>query len=573
MKKCNKCNATYDNNINFCKKCGETLTQMKEKKKVEVSKEQIKKNRTTLKYILGGLFVLAGIGNLSRSILFGLFGILFGLSIFPITYDLLNKIEIIKTNEFIQKNSKIIKILIPILLCVIWISITPPKAITTITINDYEQVIAINEEYEIDFFTDVNDIDKKDFIYTSSNEKIAIIKDGIIKGISEGEVTITIKSKNGIEASEDYIIKNVEVEDIQLKGNNNLIVGESNKIDVEFVPKNASDSILNWNSSNPEIIEIDNKGNAKAKALGNSTITITTKKGKTKDFIINVYVGAETIEVTNNNLKIEVGKTENINIVITPNEYPQNQIIWSSSNSDIASVENGIVKGISEGQTTIIAKTINNKQATIDVEIYEVKPEEVKLNKKEIKLSVGNSATISAIVTPNNASNKSVSWSSSDSSIASVENGVIKANKIGNATITAETTNGKTASIKVTATKQSPVKINNFRYTKDSVCGVEWTFSIKNNSNKSIDYVTLTWINGNRVGDLVFDQITGENKTTLRYTGPLKAGASSGSRRNTTKFYSCDYSGSTFTEVIVDYSDGTSETINLKNMSYYSNLY
>ena len=82
----------------------------------------------------------------------------------------------------------------------------------------------------------------------------------------------------------------------------------------------------------------------------------------------------------------------------------------------------------------------------------------------------------------------------------------------------------------------------------------------------------MKWYNFNGVGDYVYDQIDGKNYTTLRYTGPLKPWTNSGLRRNTTKFYSCNYKYSTFSEIKIDYTDGTSTTIKNSEFNLYTEL-
>ena len=185
----------------------------------------------------------------------------------------------------------------------------------------------------------------------------------------------------------------------------------------------------------------------------------------------------------------------------------------------------------------------------------------------------GETANITATIYPSNVSDKKIKWTSSNYDVASVQDGAIIANGIGEATIKATTNNGVAASIVVTVKEKAPIKINNFRYNIDTACGVEWNFSITNNSNKDINYITMEWYNFNGVGDFVYDEISWENKTALRYTGPLKAGSNTGGIRNTTKFYNCSYKSSAFSNFEIEYSDYTTQTISSKDMKYYDNLY
>jgi hypothetical protein len=109
--------------------------------------------------------------------------------------------------------------------------------------------------------------------------------------------------------------------------------------------------------------------------------------------------------------------------------------------------------------------------------------------------------------------------------------------------------------------ERSPVTLRNFRYSIDSVGGVEWTMRFRNNSDKDIDYVIVRWDCYNAVGDIIFCSISRRSDVGLRFTGPLKAGETSTTKRNTTKFYNSTYNSSRLTQVTVEFSDGTRITI------------
>ena len=169
---------------------------------------------------------------------------------------------------------------------------------------------------------------------------------------------------------------------------------------------------------------------------------------------------------------------------------------WSSNDNNIATVENGNITGVSSGITFVTVKSLNGVSKTINVEVYEIFPEQIKINEYgEITLKKGNTKQLNTSIYPSDASDKTIKWTSSNNNIVSVDNGKLTAQGRGEATITAKTSNNKSASIKVTVREQGPIKINNFRYTMDSVCGVEWTWSISNRSNKTINYIIMEWYN------------------------------------------------------------------------------
>ena len=166
------------------------------------------------------------------------------------------------------------------------------------------------------------------------------------------------------------------------------------------------------------------------------------------------------------NAVVEVGKTVTLNKTITPSEAADQTINWSSSNTAIATVtENGVVKGIAGGSVTITATAANGKSATTTVQVGNdiVEVERVTLNKTTTTLIEGKTEKLVATVEPSGATNKTITWSSSDTSIVRVdEEGTINAIKAGTAIVTAKSINEKQATCTVVVTENTirPVSMN-----------------------------------------------------------------------------------------------------------------
>jgi len=141
-------------------------------------------------------------------------------------------------------------------------------------------------------------------------------------------------------------------------------------------------------------------------------------------------------------LTLTVGDTQTLSATISPNNADNKIVIWSTSDMSVATVDNnGLVKGVAAGMATITAKSDDGGKTvtcnvTVNAKIIPV--ESVTLDKSSVELSVSESTTLTATVKPDNASDKTVSWSSSDAGIATVTNGVVKGVSAGIATITAK---------------------------------------------------------------------------------------------------------------------------------------
>ena len=165
----------------------------------------------------------------------------------------------------------------------------------------------------------------------------------------------------------------------------------------------------------------------------------------------------EAITVTAPNTEIKEGESMQLKVEFTPANVANTALTYTSSNPSVATVGlTGNVTAKSPGTTTITVKSRNGKTATIELTIIEIiKPESVTVSPDTIELEVGQSKTVEATIAPEDAENKTITWSSSNKKIASVnKKGKVTANKAGTATITAKTFNGKTATAKVTVTKK-----------------------------------------------------------------------------------------------------------------------
>ena len=199
-------------------------------------------------------------------------------------------------------------------------------------------------------------------------------------------------------------------------------------------------------------------------AAGTYTIRATSVADTTKYDTATVTVNTVNVPVTGVSLNkastsLAVGGTETLTATITPSNATNKTVSWSSSNTSVATVSNGTVTGKAAGTVTITATTQDGgKTATCTVTVTTVAVTGVSLNKTSTSLTVGGTETLTATITPSNATNKTVSWSSSNASVATVSNGTVTGKAAGTATITATTQDGnKTATCGVTVTAATQV--------------------------------------------------------------------------------------------------------------------
>lgn len=203
-----------------------------------------------------------------------------------------------------------------------------------------------------------------------------------------------------------------------------------------------------WESSNEDVVTVDSKGKLTAVATGYARITLDPIMAEPCFCDVHVKkVDAKTIQLTPNPLSVVVSKTKSLKPVYTPNGASAS-VTWTSENENIATVtSSGVVKGISEGTTAIVAKTDNGLSAKAMVNVVGA-PTAVHLP-QNAEISVGYNYTLIPSLTPSE-SETTYKWKSSDTSVASVTSaGIIYGKKEGQATITVTTDNNLTASTTV----------------------------------------------------------------------------------------------------------------------------
>ena len=161
------------------------------------------------------------------------------------------------------------------------------------------------------------------------------------------------------------------------------------------------------------------------------------------------YSAPEQVAVTGmtlekKSIEVEKGKTETINAIITPENATRKGITWTSSDTNVATVTNGVVKGISAGTATITATTKDgNFTDTCEVTVMQNAVTGIRISEKLIDLGMGYKKQITATVMPDDATDKSVEWTSENPEIATVsDNGTITGKSYGRTVVTATTTDG-----------------------------------------------------------------------------------------------------------------------------------
>ena len=294
-----------------------------------------------------------------------------------------------------------------------------------------------------------------DSSYSSPNYQVA--KDGTI-----------IRNANSAKLVRyDYVaVKRVSLNHIF----STIKVGGSVQLKATVSPSNADNKKVYWSSSNSSVATVDSNGKVKGKKAGKATITAKTSNGKKATATIYVKASNKTTKLSFKKDSVEIKVDDKKKLEYSKSPSAAKTPNCSSDNSRIAKVKSCKsdyvkIEGKSVGTTKIRIKANDGSGKSdsikVTVKAKKIAVKHISLNHIFSTIKVGESVKLKATISPSNATNKKVYWSSSNSSVASVDsNGKVKGKKAGKVIITAKTSNGKKATATITVeAKKVAVKL------------------------------------------------------------------------------------------------------------------
>ena len=249
----------------------------------------------------------------------------------------------------------------------------------------------------------------------------------------------------------------IRVSSISLSKNTlELTVGDQASLDATITPDNATNKKISWNSSKESVATVTPEGIVEAVSVGTSFITATSEdsgvNAKCEITVKEKVISVTGIALNETSLSLTEGDEFTLVATVTPDNATNKEINWTSDNEAVATVSaEGVVKAIKAGTAIITATSEDsdvNAKCEITVKEKVISVTGIALNRTSLSLSDGDEFTLVATVTPDNATNKEITWTSDNEAVATVSaEGVVKALRAGTASITATTVDqGKTAS-------------------------------------------------------------------------------------------------------------------------------
>ena len=227
-----------------------------------------------------------------------------------------------------------------------------------------------------------------------------------------------------------------------------MSVGESGNLTVTVSPSDAKEKFVTWSSSDSYVATVSSSGLVKAIAPGTATVTASCG-GFSATCKVSVKVPVTSISLDESNITLGTGKTQQLTATVSPETATDKTVTWASSNASSVTVSStGMVTAVAAGSATITA-SCGGYSAACQVTVY-TSVSSITLNTDKLSVSAGDSRQLTATISPDNATYKTITWKSSNYDIAQVsQSGRVNSIAPGEVTITASC-DGHTAQCVVT---------------------------------------------------------------------------------------------------------------------------
>ena len=330
-------------------------------------------------------------------------------------------------------------------------TVTVVSRVTGISFDVDELEILPGESHQLKVTVLPENASVPDVNWSSDNAKVAKVSDtGLVTGLSAGVATIHAVTKDGGKMATCLVKVGTPVSGISLsKSSASMYVGDSPlALTAAITPSNASDKSVVWSSSDASVASVTAGSGLDATvtpvAAGTATITVSTPDGKfSASCVLTVMQHVTGVSISKSSLTLYTGQTETLSAQVKPDDATDTRLTWSSSDKTVATVANGLVTALKAGSTQIRVTSFEGGFQDVCNLTVKQHATGLDLSASTLTIYLGQTVTMTATVLPSDASDKSVTWTSSNSDIVSVtQNGSVTANAMGEAEITATSNDG-----------------------------------------------------------------------------------------------------------------------------------
>lgn len=337
---------------------------------------------------------------------------------------------------------------------------------------------------------DGNKIDNNSLKWSSSNDNVVCVDGtGLITGINEGQAEIyTVDEKNNLNTK--CIVTVLKTKQVSLNTSDfSLFYNTKSGLAAYADGIKVDNSLMQWSSSNNEIVKVDSSGMIYALKGGTAFISCTMPYGTAATCQVNVL---SVLKLNTNSYSFFVGDKSGFAVTLDGLKIDNSTVNWSTSNSSIVKVDNGVIFGISSGKATIYARNKSNElvsECQVEVMLKNV----VSLNTSYFEMYPSTKSGLAAYIDSKKINNLQMQWSSSNEQVVKIgADGVIYGLKCGTTDVFCTIAGGTVAKCTVKVISNLKINTNTFSCYPDQRSG----FAITVNGLK-VNNSTANWSSSN----------------------------------------------------------------------------
>ena len=347
-------------------------------------------------------------------------------------------------------------------------------------------------------------------VWSIGDKAIASVSAGTVTGKAAGmtEVICTMTWKNGTTLSAKAAVDvYLPVTKVTVDSKLTVNVGDTAALTAEVKPAEARYNTITWSTSDPSIATVDENGVVTGVAKGRVKITATSDepvqgnaKPKSVTCSVTVNQGAQSLSLDTPQITIAKGKSQKIVPTISPDTTSNKKLTWTSSNTKVATVSaSGQVTAKGTGNCTITAETTDGTglKASVEVTVIQaVTGLKVSGGKSKVAVTEGETVTLGVTVSPADATNKDVMWTSDNISVATVDHatGVVTGQSVGTCKITAKAMDGSKKTAVYTVVVEPEIPLDAVTFTRSGYFGMYYEFAVtfKNvTKTRAVKYISF----------------------------------------------------------------------------------
>ena len=383
--------------------------------------------------------------------------------------------------------------------------VVKPRLVQAISLNATQKHLVVGDSFTLTATLSPENATNRNVIWKLvSGDAISLSNTGVIQAKKVGEALIRAEATDGsgITAECKVVVKPRLVQSISLNSTQkDLIIGDSFTLTATLSPENATNRNVIWKLVSGDAISLSNTGVIQAKKAGEALVRAEAADGSGITAVCKVVVKPRLVQAISLNAtqkELIIGDFFTLTATLSPENATNRNVIWKLVSGDAISLSNtGVIQAKKVGEALVRAEAADGSGVSAECKVV-VKPrlvQSISLNTTQKELIVGDAFSLTATLSPENATNRNVIWKLVSGDAISLSNtGVIQAKKVGEALVRAEAADGSSISAECkVVVKPRLVQAISLKLEKDTVAVGEHFTVTADVLPKNATNSTLQW--------------------------------------------------------------------------------